>query len=109
MPRNVGCSPHGLAAYTLRFIFTRRLRPEGRADSGRSYRVYPERFSAKGQKRKQLIQCDLGPRVHSAALFVLVPFAAQRQTLAVSPFPFWFLLHQFLLAIAPKWSIKLPA
>src|SRR5258708_39994226 len=109
MLRNVSCSSHGPATYTLLIYSTPRASsPRSRADSGRSYRVYPERFSAKGQKRKQFIQCDSGPRVHSAALFVLVPFAAQRQTLAVSPFPFWFLLHQFLLAIAPKWSIKLP-
>src|SRR5258705_12185862 len=39
MPRNVSRSPHELAAYTLRFIFTLRACSKGRADSVRSYRV----------------------------------------------------------------------
>jgi hypothetical protein len=52
--------PKGVLLTTL--LWLRLKSRKIRADSGRSYRVYPERFSAKGQRAKQSMPCDFGPR-----------------------------------------------
>ena len=74
MPRIASLSSHGPRGCTLRVTLTAllRLRLESRqirADSGRSCRVFPERFSAQGQRARQFCERLRAAEKSAALLF----------------------------------------